>query len=319
MGDQYTVLSGGVGGAKLVLGLAQLIPGKNLTAIVNTGDDFVHLGLSISPDLDTLTYTLAGEVNAQTGWGRKDETWQFMEALESLAGDTWFQLGDRDLATHVERTRLLASGQNLTEVTSRLSRRLGVTTRILPMTNDAVRTRVETDEGPLEFQHYFVRERANPRVKALTFEGASTAQPASGVLNALRDSNTDAIIIAPSNPYLSVDPILSIASIRDEILHAKVPVVAVSPIVGDAAIKGPTAKIMTELGLEVSALSIARHYRDLLDGFVIDTKDRDMAEQAENMGLEVTICDTIMRSLDDKVRLAQVVLDLAATIAAKRD
>jgi LPPG:FO 2-phospho-L-lactate transferase len=242
-----------------------------------------------------------------------------MEALEKLEGDTWFRLGDRDLATHITRTQQLAAGQSLTAVTAQLCEHLGVTTRILPMTNDAVRTRVDTDTGSLDFQHYFVRDRAEPRVSGLTYSGATTAQPAAGVLKALQDPSAGAIFIAPSNPYLSIDPILAIPLIRDAIRDAASPVVAVSPIVGNAAIKGPTAKIMAELGLEVSALSIARHYRDLLDGFILDTKDRDMAGAVESLGVEVTICDTIMTCLDDKVRLARAALDFAAALAANRD
>jgi LPPG:FO 2-phospho-L-lactate transferase len=319
MSNRITVLSGGVGGAKLVLGLSQLVPGERLTVVANTGDDFEHLGLYISPDLDTLMYTLAGEVNTKTGWGRKNETWQFMDALDRLDGETWFRLGDRDLATHAERTRLLSAGHTLTEITARFCERLGVNTRILPMSNDRMRTRVETDDGRLDFQHYFVRDRAQPRVNALTFDDAATARPGPGVTQALVSAETDAIIIAPSNPYLSIDPILAITALRDAIGNAGAPVVAISPIVGNAAIKGPTAKIMTELGLEVSAVSIARHYGDLLDGFILDATDRDMAEKAESMGLEVTICDTIMNSLDDKVRLAQVALDFAASLAANKD
>jgi LPPG:FO 2-phospho-L-lactate transferase len=319
MGDRYTVLSGGVGGAKLVLGFSKLLPDARLAVVANTGDDFMHLGLAISPDLDTLMYTLAGEVNAETGWGRRDETWSFMDALEKLEGHTWFRLGDRDLATHITRTQQLAAGQSLTAVTARLCEHLGVTTRILPMTNDAVRTRIDTDTGSLDFQHYFVRDRAQPRVSGLTYSGAPTAHPTAGVLKALQDPNVGAIFIAPSNPYLSIDPILAVSLIHDAIRDSTSPVVAVSPIVGNTAIKGPTAKIMAELGLEVSALSIARHYRDLLDGFILDTQDRDMAEAVESLGVEVTICDTIMTSLDDKVRLAQVALDFAASLAANRD
>jgi len=319
MGDRYTVLSGGVGGAKLVLGFSKLLPDTRLAVVANTGDDFMHLGLAISPDLDTLMYTLAGEVNAETGWGRHDETWSFMDALEKLEGDTWFRLGDRDLATHITRTQQLAAGQSLTAVTAQLCEHLGVTTRILPMTNDAVRTRIDTDTGSLDFQHYFVRDRAQPKVSGLIYSGATTAHPTAGVLKALQDPDVGAIFVAPSNPYLSIDPILAVPLIHDAIRDTASPVVAVSPIVGNTAIKGPTAKIMAELGLKVSALSIARHYRDLLDGFILDTQDRDMAEAVESLGVEVTICDTIMTSLDDKVRLAQVALDFAASLAANRD
>lgn len=319
MDDRYTVLSGGVGGAKLVLGLAQLLPGEQLSVVANTGDDFDHLGLAISPDLDTLMYTLAGEVNTQTGWGLRNETWSFMDSLEKLGGETWFRLGDRDLATHVVRTRRLAAGETLTEITARLCDRLGVNTPILPMTNDTLRTRVDTDDGSLDFQHYFVRDGAQPVVSSLTYSGAEAAKPTAAVMSALEGPEVGAIFIAPSNPYLSIDPMLAIASIHRAIRDTRAPVIAVSPIVGQAAIKGPTAKIMAELGLEVSALSIARHYGDLLDGFILDTTDHDMAEDVKSLGLEVTLCDTIMRSLDDKVRLAQVALDFAASLTASRD
>lgn len=319
MHNRVTVLSGGVGGAKLVLGLDRILSDGQLTVIANTGDDFVHLGLAISPDLDTLMYTLAGEVNDETGWGRRNETWNFMDALHGLDGDTWFRLGDRDLATHIERTRQLAIGRNLTDITADFCAHLGVNARILPMTDDAVRTRIGTEDGPLDFQHYFVRDRAEPAVLSLEYSGADTARPSDQALDALRNPDLAAIIIAPSNPYLSIDPILALPAMRQALSDATAPVVAVSPIVGNQALKGPTAKIMAELGLEVSALSIARHYRDLLDGFILDETDRDMAAQVENLGPEVTICDTIMKSVADKTRLARAALEFAATLASPID
>jgi LPPG:FO 2-phospho-L-lactate transferase len=314
MGHRYTVLSGGIGGAKLVLGFSAVVTGDELTVIANTGDDFEHFGLTISPDLDTLMYTLAGEVNPETGWGRRGETWQFMDALEALGGETWFRLGDRDLATHVERTHRRAQGQTLTDITAALCERFGVGARILPMADQTVRTRVKTDRGMLDFQHYFVRDRAVPRVLALEYAGAAAAMPTAAALDAFQSADLDAVVIAPSNPYLSIDPILAIPALRDAIRVAAAPVLAVSPIVSGAAIKGPTAKIMSELGLEVSALSVARHYRDLLDGFILDTADRDMAGQIENLGLKVAVCDTIMKSMEDKVRLAKAVIEFARSI-----
>jgi LPPG:FO 2-phospho-L-lactate transferase len=279
MADRYAVLSGGVGGAKLVFGLSKVVPNDDLMVIANTGDDFEHLGFALSPDLDTLMYTLSGEVNPETGWGRREETWNFMAALEQLGGETWFRLGDRDLAIHVERSRRLAAGESLTAVTGSLCLQMGVGPHILPMTYQSVRTRVITDQGPLDFHHDFVRDQAQPRVLGLEYVGAANAEPTSEVLRALRDPRLAAIVIAPSNPYLSVEPILAVPGIRAAIRDSAAPVVAVSPIVGGAAVKGPTAKIMAELGLEVSAMGIARHYHDLLDGFILDTTDRKLAKQ----------------------------------------
>jgi LPPG:FO 2-phospho-L-lactate transferase len=316
---RITALSGGVGGAKLVLGLSRVLPAESLTTIVNTGDDFVHFGLAISPDLDTLMYTLAGEVNEQSGWGRRDETWNFMAATEALGGATWFRLGDRDLATHAERTHQLAAGSRLTEVTATLCARFGIATRILPMTDDEVRTRIETDRGELDFQHYFVRDRAEPRVRGLEYAGAAGAQATPEVLAALEDADLTGIVIAPSNPYLSIDPILAIPDIRKALRNAPIPRVAVSPIVGGAAIKGPAAKIMAELGQDVTALNVASHYRELIDGFILDEQDREMAGQVEDLGLEVLVCNTIMRNTDDKIQLAEQVLGFTGSLATSTD
>jgi len=315
---RYAVLTGGVGGAKLVLGLTQILAAEQIDVIGNTGDDFVHLGLAISPDLDTLMYTLADEVNPETGWGRRDESWNFMEALGQLGGETWFRLGDRDLATHIERSGRIAAGEPLSNITRHLTRQMGIHVNIQPMSDQPVRTRVLTDTGPLEFQHYFVRERATPEVRGLDYAGAATARAAPGIKELLADPHLAAVIIAPSNPWLSIDPILAIAEIRGAVEKTPAPVVAVSPIVGAAAIKGPTAKIMRELGLEVSALSVARHYQDLLDGFILDQTDQSGAEELDGLGLQVACCDTIMKSLQDKERVAQAALDLARTIAGTR-
>jgi LPPG:FO 2-phospho-L-lactate transferase len=316
---RITALTGGVGGAKLVLGLSRVLQAEHLTAIVNTGDDFVHFGLAISPDLDTLMYTLAGKVDETTGWGRRDETWHFMDALETLGGETWFRLGDRDLATHAERTRQLAAGRRLTEVTGDLCTRFGVSMLVLPMTDDAVRTRVETDRGPLDFQHYFVRDRTGPRVRNIEYAGAADARPTAEALGAIGDPGLAGIVIAPSNPYLSIDPILAIPALRAALRDAGAPVLAVSPIVGGKAVKGPAAKIMAELGHEVSAFGVARHYRELLDGFILDERDRDMAGQIENLGLKVMVCDTMMNDMEDKIRLAELTLDFARTLATTAD
>lgn len=311
----YVVLTGGIGGAKLALGLSHVVPADRLTAIVNTGDDFEHFGLPISPDIDTLMYTLAGEVDENTGWGRRRETWHFMDTLETLGGETWFRLGDRDVATHVRRAQLLGNGRRLTEATADLCRRFGVAQRILPMSDDPVPTRVVTDDGILDFQHYFVRDRAEPCVRHIEYHGAERARPSPEVLDALREPDLAGIIVAPSNPWLSIDPILAIPAMRAAIRDAGVPVVAVSPIVGAAAIKGPTAKIMGELRLEISARSVATHYGDLLHGFIIDDTDREAAGEFRQDDLVVESCQTVMRSLDDRIRLAESTLHFINTIS----
>ncbi len=311
------VLSGGVGGAKLVLGLSRILTDGLLTVIANTGDDFEHLGLAVSPDLDTLMYTLAGEVNPETGWGRRDETWSFMESLEQLGGETWFRLGDRDLATHIERTRRLTQGDRLTDITRDFCDRFNVATQILPMSDDAVRTRVVTDRGQLDFQQYFVRDRTEPKVIGLEYVGANDAAASREVLDALRKPDLAAIIIAPSNPYLSVDPILAVPGLDEAIRAADAPVIAVSPIVHGMAIKGPTAKIMEELGLAPSADNIARHYGDLIDGFLLDTTDANIVAEIETPDLKVTSCNTIMSSLEDKIRVGNACLDFAELLGGR--
>ena len=312
--DRYVALSGGVGGAKLSLGLAHLL-GERLTVIVNTGDDFEHLGLHISPDVDTAIYTLAGVVNPDTGWGRRDETWTFMAALQGLGGPNWFKLGDADLATHVERTRRLRSGETLTSITAHLARSFGVKSRILPMSDEPLRTVVETDQGPLAFQDYFVREQCRPIVRAIRFDGTAASKPSPQVEAALADPALAGIIICPSNPWLSVDPILAVPGLRDAIRANGAPVIAVSPIIAGRAVKGPTAKIMRELDLEPNAVSIARHYAGLIDGFVIDSEDRTLAD-AITIALRVT--RTLMQSLDDKVALARDCLDFCAALRIAR-
>ena len=310
--SRFVVLSGGVGGAKFSLGLARVLRPEQLTIIANTGDDFSHLGLAISPDLDTLMYTLAGVVNTETGWGCRDETWSCMAGLEALGAETWFRLGDRDLATHLERTRLLATGLSLTQVTRHLCARLGIGVTLLPMSDAPVRTCMDSDEGPLAFQDYFVRRRAEPRVTGIRYEGATKAPPIAALASLLTDPDLAAIFIAPSNPWLSIDPILAIPSLSAALRSSTAPVIAVSPIVGGRALKGPTAKIMAELGVPVTAGAIAEHYGDLLDGFILDDTDREQADALVAHGLAVGATQTVMTTLEDRIRLAEFALGFAA-------
>jgi LPPG:FO 2-phospho-L-lactate transferase len=307
-------LAGGVGGARLAAGLQQCMAPGDLTVIVNTADDFEHLGLSISPDLDTVMYTLAGLENAEQGWGLAGETWSFMEAMARLGGETWFRLGDRDLATHVERTRRLKDGEPLSKIARALCVRLGVRCRVLPMCDGRVRTRVETDEGWLAFQDYFVRRRCVPRLVSLEFDGAAEARALPAALDALSDDALEAIVLCPSNPFVSIAPILAVAGLRQALDQRRVPLVAVSPIVGGAAIKGPAAKMMAELGVDTSALGIARHYLGLVDGLVIDAVDRALAPQIDALGIPVHVTDTIMRDGESRRRLAAETLSFARNL-----
>ncbi|MBX3503267.1 MAG: 2-phospho-L-lactate transferase [Alphaproteobacteria bacterium] len=302
-------LSGGVGGAKLALGLSRVLPPAGLTVIANTGDDFEHLGLSICPDIDTLTYALAGIDNPATGWGRRDETWSFMESVKALGGEDWFRLGDRDLAVHVERTRRLRSGETLSRITADFAARLGIGANILPMSDDRVRTRVLGEQGWIDFQDYFVRQQCRPAVRALSFEGAPASRPAPGVVEALRAAH--AIVICPSNPFISIEPILAVPGIREAITQSKAPVVAVSPIIGGKAVKGPTAKMMAELGMEATALGVARRYGDMLQGYVVEHED---AAGVAGIAARVTAAKTLMLSLEDREALARVVLDAAESL-----
>ena len=310
-------LSGGVGGAKLALGLSRILAPAQLDIIVNTGDDFEHLGLMICPDLDTLTYTLAGLNNTETGWGRAGETWTFMTSLRALGGESWFQLGDGDLAIHVERTRRLAAGEPLSRVTAELTARLGIELSVIPMSDDPVRTFVETAAGALAFQHYFVRDQCAPEVTGFEFRGAKTATPSPMALGALADPALDAVVICPSNPFISIDPILAVPGLRGAIEDAAAPVIAVSPIVGGKAIKGPTAKMMLELGVTQSAASVARHYDGLIDGFVLDSEDAASGDEIRALGLDVLTTNTVMQSLEDRVSLAADVLEFATKLRSK--
>jgi len=298
-------LSGGIGGAKLAVGLYRVLPPETLTVIANTGDDFEHLGLSISPDIDTLLYTLGGIDNLELGWGRRNETWTFMAALESLGGATWFKLGDGDLATHIERTRRLAAGESLSKVTDDFRRRFGISARILPMSEDRVCTRLRTDDGWLDFQDYFVRLRSSPVVREVAYAGSSEARANPDFLAALAAGDLEAVVICPSNPFLSIDPILSLPGVRKALRACRAPVVAVSPIIGGKAVKGPTAKLMAELGLPVSAAAVAEHYADLLDIYVVDEAD---AAEISELGVPVILSHTLMVTLEDRDALARTVL-----------
>jgi LPPG:FO 2-phospho-L-lactate transferase len=300
-------LSGGIGGAKLALGLSRVMPPERLIVVANTGDDFEHLGLAISPDLDTLMYTLADLSDPERGWGRRDETWTFMAALAALGGETWFQLGDGDLATHVERTRRLAAGEPLSRITEDYCRRLGIAARILPMSDDRVRTRVRTGEDWLDFQDYFVRRRCAPEVGELAYDGATQARPNPAFIAALADPRLRAVVICPSNPYLSVDPILALPGVREAIEACPAPVIAVSPIIGGRAVKGPTAKMMRELGLPVTAGAVAQHYDGLLDLLVVDHSESELS--VPNM--RIAKAAILMTSLADREALAKTVLAFA--------
>jgi LPPG:FO 2-phospho-L-lactate transferase len=308
-------LSGGVGGAKLALGLSRVMPPEDLVVVVNTGDDFEHLGMSISPDIDTVTYTLAGLANRELGWGRHDETWSFMETMESLGGETWFRLGDRDLALHIERTRRLKAGETLSAVTSDLCRRLGIRSEVVPMTDDRVRTRLLTEQGWLDFQDYFVRQRCEPVVSELQFQGAGAARPHPRFIEALADPALEAVVICPSNPFISVEPILAIPGVRDALTACNAPIIGVSPIIAGKAVKGPTAKMMTELGMDPSAGTVAKRYAQLLDGYVID--QRDMS-QVVSIDAKVMLAQTLMTTMEDREALARIVLQAADVLRRRR-
>ena len=310
-------LSGGVGGAKLALGLSRVLAPEDLLIVANTGDDFEHLGLSISPDIDTLTYVLSGLDNPVLGWGRRDETWSFMETIATLGGESWFRLGDRDLALHVERTRRLRSGQTLSQITRDVCRQLGIAPRVLPMSDDPVRTRVRSDEGWLDFQDYFVRRQCKPVVHELAFDGVAKARPQPEILATLANGKVRAVVICPSNPFISIEPILAIPGLRDALTGCGAPVVAVSPIVGGRAVKGPTAKMMQELGLTISAATAARRYGGLLSGYVVDPADADV-DDVRSLSATIKTAPTLMTDLATREALARTVLDLADSLAARR-
>lgn len=308
------LLVGGVGGAKLAYGLAQVLPPDQLSIVVNTADDFELHGLHISPDVDTVMYTLAGLANPETGWGIGGDTFAAKAALSRLGQPDWFLIGDQDLATHVTRTAMLREGRSLTEVTAHLCGRLGVEHPLLPMTDDAVATIVETPEGDLAFQEYFVKQRWQPEVTGLRFEGAAQAGPSARVIGALEKATL--IVFGPSNPLLSIDPLLALPGLRSRIAGSPAPRVAVSPIIGGQAVKGPAAKIMRELDMEVSSVGVAAHYGDLLTGMVLDEEDRALSDRLEEMGLRVAVRRTLMNTPEEKVELARALLSWAEGVAA---
>lgn len=310
-GTRVVALAGGVGGAKLAAGLQAVLPPGALTVVVNTGDDFEHWGLTICPDIDTVLYNLANLHNPETGWGRAGDSFATLESMSLLGGEDWFRLGDRDLATHLRRSEWLHQGVTLTEATDRLRRSLGIATTVLPMSDAPVRTLVHTDEGDLPFQHYFVRRRCEPCVLDLSYVGAEGAQLSPVVAAAL--ALADVIVFCPSNPYLSIDPILSISPMRELLHRARAPKIAVSPIVGGRALKGPAAKMMVEMGLDVSPVTVAAHYADLLNGFVIDGSDQAVQDR---LRVPVLVTDTIMTDMASKARLARAVLAFAANDVA---
>ena len=308
-------LAGGVGGAKLARGLADVLSPEELTIAVNTGDDFEHLGLHICPDLDTVMYTLAGLNDPVRGWGLAGETWQFMHGLEMLGGETWFRLGDRDLATHVERTRRLRAGESLTAVTRALCTGLGIHHRVTPMSDDPVRTLVHTGEGVLSFQDYFVRRRAQPVVTELEFSGAATARIAGALRAALDHPLLSAIVICPSNPYLSIAPVLALAEVNAALRNRHVPVIAVSPIIAGRALKGPAAKIMRELGKTPSSLEVANYYAGLIDALVVDHADAPLSAGIERLGIRALVTATIMNAPGERIALANQVIAFVRTLS----
>ncbi|MFT5446918.1 MAG: LPPG:FO 2-phospho-L-lactate transferase [Gammaproteobacteria bacterium] len=310
-GQQVLALSGGIGGAKLALGLYQSLPEASLNVLCNTGDDFTHLGLNISPDIDTVLYTLAGLSNRQLGWGREGETWTFMDALQAIGGETWFRLGDGDLALHVERTRRLSEGERLSEIVDVIRQRLQIHAQIMPMCDRPVPTRVNTEHGTLPFQQYFVKLQCEPAVTGFEFSDVQHAEPTQALRALLSSGNLQAIVICPSNPFISIDPILAVPGLRDALRECTAPVVAVSPVIGGQSVKGPTAKMMAELALPVSAGVVAEHYGDLLDGFVLDNED---AQLANALSVPCCVAQTWMRTDMDKRELAQEVLAFAQTL-----
>lgn len=307
-------LAGGVGGARMADGLARVLPAEKFTVIVNTGDDFQHLGLRICPDIDTVMYTLAGVGNRVTGWGRADESWRALETVGELGGPTWFHLGDRDLGLNLERTRRLENGQTLSEIINHFCQALGVAIQLLPMSNEPVATQVHTEEGTLAFQDYFVRRQCQPRVTGFQFEGIEQAKPAPGVLRAIEDA--DLVVICPSNPWVSIDPILAVPGIR-EAVERRVSI-AITPIIGSQTIKGPAAKMFTELGLEPSARSVAEHYSGLISGFLLDQADVNQSQNIRELGMGIACTDTIMKTPHKRIRLAKEVLEFGRTLMTER-
>ncbi len=308
---RFIALSGGVGGAKLVLGLSHVLDTAQLTVIANTGDDFEHLGLSISPDIDTLMYTLAGINNPELGWGRNDETWNFMDTIREIGLETWFRLGDRDLAVHLYRTNRLRENVSLSTITADLFSRFGIQTEVVPMSDNTVHTVLATDIGQLSFQEYFVRHRCSPRVTGIRFDGAENATPSPRFAEALSEKNLHAVIICPSNPFLSIQPVLALPAINNMFEAIYCPVIVVSPLVRNRALKGPTAGLMKDLDVPVTIAGLAGLYAGIADGIVIDNLDQDAAGEIEEMGMAVHTADIVMNSLQDRIDLANAVIEFS--------
>ena len=302
-----TTLAGGVGAARFLQGLVHVVPPEEIVTIVNTGDDIEFYGLHISPDVDIVTYTLAGIVDEEKGWGIRGDTFNCLDMLRKYGYETWFMLGDKDLATHIHRTLLLKSGLKLSEVTEKIRKALGVKVKIIPMTNDKVQTKIVTNVGEMHFQEYLVKRKAQDPVLDVKFEGIERAEPAPGVIEAIL--NADGIIICPSNPIVSIGPILSIKGVKEALKKTKAKIVAISPIVGGAPIKGPADKLMRGLGIEVSALGVAKIYRNLLDMLIIDNIDRDLKPKIEEIGVKVHVTNTIMKTIENKIKLAKEALN----------
>ena len=314
-GFKIVALAGGVGGAKLAYGLAQVIPSSDLTVVVNVGDDFEHYGLKICPDLDTVCYTLAGLANPQTGWGLKDDSDNALQAASALGGPGWFKLGDRDLGTHLERTRRLRLGQPLSQVTREFCKSWGITANILPATDDLVPTIVRTPQGDLSFQDYFVRQHCAPRVTGFLYLDAGSSSPAPGVKEALNEASL--VIFCPSNPFVSLDPILALPEIQQSLRARRregMAIVAVSPIIGGETVKGPAAKMFAELGIEPSALAVARHYASLLDGFVLDRVDACLVDQIAALKIQPLETNTLMTTPGERSRLGGEVVSFGLSL-----
>jgi LPPG:FO 2-phospho-L-lactate transferase len=310
---KYLALSGGVGGAKLALGMSQVLNTEQLLVVVNTGDDFQHLGVYVSPDIDTLIYTLSGLNNKELGWGRQDESWNFMQACEELGMETWFRLGDKDLALHLFRTQALSQGLTLSEVTRQLCKCFNITTQIVPMSDDPVKTFVNTTIGRLPFQEYFVKHCCEPEVTGLEYEGIDNAKISLSFDQYLNDPALQAIIICPSNPFLSIQPILSLPMMRDKLKEITPPVIVVSPIVEGQALKGPTAKMMEELNIDCDVNGVVELYADIADGIIIDNKDSAYVEEIESRGIKVHTSNIVMQSLQDRIDLAREVIQFSKT------
>ena len=306
--NNLIAISGGIGGAKLCYGLDQILQPEQLRVIANTGDDFLYLGFYISPDIDTLIYTLAGVNNKETGWGREDETWKTHNVLGELGADNWFKLGDKDLALHLHRSKALKNGETLTSITQDIAERFKLKNIILPMSDHIIQTVVDTDKGSMPFQEYFVKESTTPKVREISFE-SKHPKTTKEVLEAINDPELSGFLIAPSNPYLSIDPILSIDKIKQTLMQSNKPRVAVSPIIGRDSVKGPTAKIMQEMGLEVNVMTIANHYENLIDGLIIDNTDEEYIQAIESFGIKVKVTNILMHDNDDKTRLAEEAIE----------